>query len=444
MAMDLELVHPLECLDGIQWCALVVFVVSFAVVLFLGNENLSLVALLMLLLSVPWVYPVHDAHDACEGKVLPSFQWSYATILCGTTYNGHINVVQHIIDQGHVDVNEPCWYRQRTALMAAATNGRVPLVNMLLEAGARKDIKDSDGHDALWYATSRGHHEVMTLLAPDHAANGDQRGTNNKNNKSGDHNHQRHKGRHHQDKPGDANKEREDTKKKRGHSGGQSGGTGGQSKRQGGAKWGHDKNKHNKGNNKHGKANNKENKDPLWLLLHKHGLAHCYQALHDVGVVTPADMEFLEPDDIAAMPGLKKVARRKLRRLASNYQHDEDTNKNNNNHWAGPGDATEAMVRIADHMRAGKEAMSTGDCEGALVEYAAAHKVATQEHLRDLAAQLAWKVFQCRMCLGRVPLPAPGGHAQCDHAPLHDELLMEDFVHVASGRAARHPEKWWV
>ncbi len=52
-----------------------------------------------------------------------------------------------------------------TALMLAASEGRLDLVKLLIEAGAQRDLQDRAGHDALWHARQAGHKEIAQYLA---------------------------------------------------------------------------------------------------------------------------------------------------------------------------------------------------------------------------------------------------------------------------------------
>jgi ankyrin repeat protein len=48
--------------------------------------------------------------------------------------------------------------------MTAALRGNQPLVELLLERGAKREISDATHHTALSYALAEGHHEIASLL----------------------------------------------------------------------------------------------------------------------------------------------------------------------------------------------------------------------------------------------------------------------------------------
>jgi ankyrin repeat protein len=52
----------------------------------------------------------------------------------------------------------------QTALMLAASHGRLRMANMLLAAGADVNIQDEDGSTALMCAAEHGHVEMVRLL----------------------------------------------------------------------------------------------------------------------------------------------------------------------------------------------------------------------------------------------------------------------------------------
>ena len=84
-----------------------------------------------------------------------------AALLCAAE-NGHVEIVQLLVEAS-VDKNIRGEYGQ-TALMLAAQKGHVEVARQLLEAGVDKDLQDHCGNTALWYASQRGHIRVAELL----------------------------------------------------------------------------------------------------------------------------------------------------------------------------------------------------------------------------------------------------------------------------------------
>ena len=78
--------------------------------------------------------------------------------------NGHLQIVQLLLEAGTDAFVVDRDFQRRTALHLAAANGHAEVVKLLLEAGARKDAADEDGNTALHLATGNGHLEVVRLL----------------------------------------------------------------------------------------------------------------------------------------------------------------------------------------------------------------------------------------------------------------------------------------
>ncbi|KAH7644156.1 ankyrin repeat domain containing protein [Dermatophagoides farinae] len=62
------------------------------------------------------------------------------------------------------DINRKAKQNGQTALMLAASHGRVEITKILLECGAEINLQDNDGSTALMCAAEHGHNEVISLL----------------------------------------------------------------------------------------------------------------------------------------------------------------------------------------------------------------------------------------------------------------------------------------
>jgi type IV protein arginine methyltransferase len=77
--------------------------------------------------------------------------------------SGNLGIVQSLLDAG-TDVTYSNPEDGVTPLMIAAEGGHIPLMTLLLEAGAPWNAQDKDGHTAGEYATGSGNREAMPVL----------------------------------------------------------------------------------------------------------------------------------------------------------------------------------------------------------------------------------------------------------------------------------------
>ena len=76
--------------------------------------------------------------------------------------NGHIDLVGVLIER---KANlEACGPQKFTPLRRAVFNGKADVAKLLLDKGAKKNVKDVDGKEALDYAITRKHYDIITLL----------------------------------------------------------------------------------------------------------------------------------------------------------------------------------------------------------------------------------------------------------------------------------------
>ena len=82
---------------------------------------------------------------------------------------GDVEFGLKLLDHG-ADANATSANSSRdTALAIASANGHLEYVKLLLERGARADVKTSEGNSPLCLATNGGHWEVVELLRKDKA-----------------------------------------------------------------------------------------------------------------------------------------------------------------------------------------------------------------------------------------------------------------------------------
>ncbi|CAO3634069.1 unnamed protein product [Cunninghamella blakesleeana] len=81
----------------------------------------------------------------------PQYEIKGITPLCLASYLGKENIIQLLLDDGRIDVDGTD-SKNASALMYAARDGNLPIVQMLLSYDASPDITDSHGWSAIQYA----------------------------------------------------------------------------------------------------------------------------------------------------------------------------------------------------------------------------------------------------------------------------------------------------
>lgn len=87
----------------------------------------------------------------------------YLTPLMRASAIGHVERVTDLIEADGVDVNE-CGPRNSTALMFAAGSGHLEVVKVLVEHGARLDMREEGGWTPLMHAQADGCQDVEEFL----------------------------------------------------------------------------------------------------------------------------------------------------------------------------------------------------------------------------------------------------------------------------------------
>ncbi|OLQ11111.1 Ankyrin repeat domain-containing protein 50 [Symbiodinium microadriaticum] len=96
--------------------------------------------------------------DICDHEL----DQRYITLLIHASENGQADVVQLLLEAG-ADKNL-CDIDGCSPLLTAAKGGHAPVLRLLLEAGAQVDLPSSGGRTALMCAASEGHQAVLQLL----------------------------------------------------------------------------------------------------------------------------------------------------------------------------------------------------------------------------------------------------------------------------------------
>lgn len=94
-----------------------------------------------------------DVSGADQRKRTPLFR---------TAENGHVDVVQCLLDAGVANMNTSDDAKV-TLLMRAAASGFVEIIQLLVEGGADTSLRDEDGHSALYFAAHNGRHDADIL-----------------------------------------------------------------------------------------------------------------------------------------------------------------------------------------------------------------------------------------------------------------------------------------
>jgi uncharacterized protein len=86
-----------------------------------------------------------------------------STALMYAAENDHKGTIKVLLENNTVDLDATD-NRGQTALMRAAVKGRSEVVRMLINRGARTDIKDNTGRDALTWAETNNQSDVVEVL----------------------------------------------------------------------------------------------------------------------------------------------------------------------------------------------------------------------------------------------------------------------------------------
>lgn len=88
------------------------------------------------------------------------------TALIGACEGGHVKIVSYLLEKGaDVNAKQHCYNCQGvTSLMKASNQGHAKIVKILLENGADVDCKTSIGNTALMKAMEKGHVNIVRLI----------------------------------------------------------------------------------------------------------------------------------------------------------------------------------------------------------------------------------------------------------------------------------------
>jgi len=88
------------------------------------------------------------------------------TALIGACEGGHVKIVSYLLEKGaDVNAKQHCYNCQGvTSLMKASNQGHAKIVKILLENGADVDCKTLIGNTALMKAMEKGHVNIVRLI----------------------------------------------------------------------------------------------------------------------------------------------------------------------------------------------------------------------------------------------------------------------------------------
>jgi len=96
----------------------------------------------------------HHPVDVKDSSKYTAFMWA--------SMSGHLDVMQHLLEQG-ASINT----RDRvnhTPLILAARDGRLKVVNWLISKGAQLELRDKSRMTALHWASVKGEHDIVHAL----------------------------------------------------------------------------------------------------------------------------------------------------------------------------------------------------------------------------------------------------------------------------------------